>query len=160
MLGTYLRSAFWILYIILVTWVAVKSITTPSSQTPIQRSFHVGFLALSTGLASSLLLFWFYVHIWVYGTLVAHGSALFIYELCGVLCSFGGIFFGVLSKRMIRISSLAIGLVVICFWLALGTTSENVRHLYDRVSLVLALCFFLMLFWKIRPELQSYFHKT
>ena len=78
--------------------------------------FRMATIGLFLGAGSSMLLLAFYAHLWMTGTLIAHGSILWLIYYAGELAAGAGFSFALAGRGELRFSAAIVNLVMVFQW--------------------------------------------
>ncbi len=101
----------------------------------------IGAAGLIVGTYSATLLLLFYLHFWVFGTLIAHGSVLWIYMFLGCSLAITGTALGLAGLGWVRRSSVMISLVMVCQWLRSSAAGAGSRNTLDLAMIAILIAF-------------------
>jgi len=129
------RPVFLMIYGIFVAWTAVRLMMRIRSFERTLRDW-LGSVGLAAGICSAILLMLFYMHIWIEGTLIAHGAALWLLYYAGICLAIIGLTLGFVGCRWVRRSCTVISLVMIFQWSGQMTDSLQQDSLITVVMFV------------------------
>ena len=113
-----LESLFLEIYAMFVIWSTIKWIRAFRSSAFTLRDW-TGSSGLALGIISATLYKWFFVYASVTGTVLAHGSALFIYYFVGGGLAVVGIILGLTGCGWIRQTAAIVSSVMVFQWLGM-----------------------------------------
>jgi hypothetical protein len=139
-----INGLFRIVFSVFVIWSLVRWLRLPTLPTLRGR---LGSIGLAVGSVSAALFAWLYIRLWVSGTLLAHGSALYIYAFVGLGLAVIGLFLGLGGTGWVRQSALLICIVMVCQWLRDLAVGAKARNLTDGAMYIALLLFGIILLW-------------
>ncbi len=127
-------GVFRVLFMIFVIFAVAKGVYSgvySSSQSGSKNRRRLGLIGLVVGACSAFLFAWFYIHVWVFDSLVAHGSMLWTYTALGLSLSLAGLATSSTGIGWTAQSGLFISLVMIFQWSREFLVSMSTKHLMD-----------------------------
>ncbi len=121
---------FRVLFITFVIFALAKSACSPA-QSGSKNRRRLGRFGLLVGAASAFLLAWFFIHVWVFDSLVAHGSMLWTYTALGLSLSLAGLAASATGIGWTAQSGLFISLVMTFQWSREFLVAVSTKHLID-----------------------------
>jgi hypothetical protein len=83
----------------------------------------LGASGLVVGACSGALLAWFYIYLWIEHSVIAHGSALFIYYAVGSCAAVAGAILALTGRGWVRRSASIVSFVMMLQWLEMWSMS-------------------------------------
>lgn len=120
--------------------------------------FRIATIGLLLGVVSSILLLAFYAHLWMTGTLIAHGSILWLIYYFGECSAFAGLLFALGGRGDFRFSAVIVNLVMLFQWygrMSEGLLAEAMLSTVMYVCIAIIVCAWLFGRLRIGHRLQT-----
>lgn len=147
-----LRLFLWAGCTIAAIWTLWSSTRTPKTGPRWRRSY-LGLIGLTVGWVSAALLAWFYAHVYLYHSLVAHGLNLWEYVLTATVLSVIGGGLAALSVGDHRLSGLLTSVPTFFEWGHELIAGKDLRRINDLLMFVAIGLLFSWLFWRNRAPI-------
>lgn len=120
--------------------------------------FRAAAIGLFFGIGSAILLGVFYAHLWIIGTLIAHGSGLWLIYYLGEYSADAGFLLSLAGRGELRVSGMIVNLVVVFRWYALmivGLTAEAVLSTVMYICVATMICAWLLFHSPTYSQIRS-----
>ena len=126
----------------------------PSKSSPNGRRRQIASVALLCGLISIGLFGWFFIHIWLFNSLVFHGGELSLYEWAGISFAAFELVLALIAKEPLIHGNVFISFIAILEWLRAMSFSRGFRSIVDILVIGTVLVFIICLI-RYRPVIAT-----
>jgi hypothetical protein len=120
--------------------------------------FRAATIGLFFGVGSAVLLGTFYAHLWITGTLIAHGSILWLIYYIGEYSADAGFILALAGRGELRISAVVVNLVLVFQWygmMIVGLRGEAMLSMAMYVCVAIIACVWLFGRSRIYPHFRT-----